>query len=267
MKHLLSIDDLDRARASTSCSTCRSTFLDGDPARHPEGPGAAGQGGGVALLRGLHPHPLSLRDRGQAPLVRRHDLHASAQSSVKKGESLLDTVQTIEAMGIDAIVVRHPAAGAPHRVAELDRRRRWSTPATAATSTPPRRCSTCSRCAATAAPTLDGLRVAIVGDIRHSRVARSSVQALAHARRRRHAGRAAHAAARVARGLAGHGEPRPRRRALRGRRRVRCCASSTSASGEALFPSAARVHARATGSPRARRAAASPTRSSCTRAR
>ena len=36
---------------------------------------------------------------------------------MKKGESLLDTVQTIEAMGIDAIVVRHPAAGAPHRVA------------------------------------------------------------------------------------------------------------------------------------------------------
>src|SRR5712664_1135528 len=40
-----------------------------------------------------------------------------AAASVKKGESLLDTVQTIEAMGIDAIVVRHSAAGAPHRVA------------------------------------------------------------------------------------------------------------------------------------------------------
>src|SRR3954471_24188704 len=39
-----------------------------------------------------------------------------SQSSVKKGESLLDTVQTIEAMGIDAIVIRHPAAGAPHRI-------------------------------------------------------------------------------------------------------------------------------------------------------
>ena len=40
-----------------------------------------------------------------------------ATSSVKKGESLLDTVQTIDAMGVDAIVVRHSAAGAPHRVA------------------------------------------------------------------------------------------------------------------------------------------------------
>src|SRR4029077_19460397 len=40
-----------------------------------------------------------------------------SSSSVKKGESLLDTVQTIEAMGVDAIVVRHGASGAPQRVA------------------------------------------------------------------------------------------------------------------------------------------------------
>src|ERR687896_262851 len=37
-------------------------------------------------------------------------------SSVQKGESLRDTVQTIEAMGIDALVIRHAAAGAPARV-------------------------------------------------------------------------------------------------------------------------------------------------------
>ena len=41
----------------------------------------------------------------------------AGSSSVKKGESLLDTVKTIEAMGIDAMVVRHSAAGAPHRIA------------------------------------------------------------------------------------------------------------------------------------------------------
>ena len=45
-----------------------------------------------------------------------------SSSSVKKGESLRDTVQTIEAMGIDAVVMRHSAAGAPNRVADLDRR-------------------------------------------------------------------------------------------------------------------------------------------------
>ncbi|MEA2717535.1 MAG: aspartate carbamoyltransferase catalytic subunit, partial [Actinomycetota bacterium] len=42
---------------------------------------------------------------------------AVSTSSVKKGESLRDTVQTIEAMGVDAIVVRHSSAGVPWQVA------------------------------------------------------------------------------------------------------------------------------------------------------
>ena len=101
---------------------------------------------------------------------------------MKKGESLRDTVQTIEAMGVDAMVVRHRAAGAPHRVAG------WidaasSTPATAATSTRPRPSSTSSRCAATADRTSTALHVAIVGDIRHSRVARSDDEGARGARR------------------------------------------------------------------------------------
>ena len=83
-------------------------FVDGEPARHPQGPGAPGQGGGLALLRGLHPHPaLASRPRPSASRADTMTFSVS-QSSVKKGESLLDTVQTIEAMGIDAIVVRHP---------------------------------------------------------------------------------------------------------------------------------------------------------------
>src|SRR5256886_3137106 len=41
----------------------------------------------------------------------------AASSAVEKGESLLDTVRTIEAMGVDAMVVRHRCAGAPHRIA------------------------------------------------------------------------------------------------------------------------------------------------------
>src|SRR5512144_697317 len=39
-------------------------------------------------------------------------------SSVKKGESLRDTVQTIEAMGIDAVIVRHASAGVPWQISE-----------------------------------------------------------------------------------------------------------------------------------------------------
>ena len=70
-----------------------------------------------------------------------------ATSSVKKGESLLDTVQTIEAMGVDAIVVRHAAAGAAHRVAS--RRRRSSTRSRCGVTAVPRSTAAASRSSAT----------------------------------------------------------------------------------------------------------------------
>jgi aspartate carbamoyltransferase catalytic subunit len=98
-------------------------------------------------------------------------------SSVKKGESLLDTVQTIEAMGVDAIVVRHSAAGAAHRVASWtdasvvnagDGRHEHPTQALLDAFTLRRH----------RGPSLDGCRVAIVGDIANSRVARSNVLAM-----------------------------------------------------------------------------------------
>src|SRR2546425_5578415 len=95
------------------------------------------------------------------------------RSSIQKGESLVDTVQTLEALGADAIVIRHPMAGAP-KVA-----------------------SRSVRCAVINAgdgmhehPTqglldlltvrqrkarIAGLKVAIVGDVLHSRVARSAI--------------------------------------------------------------------------------------------
>ena len=97
-------------------------------------------------------------------------------SSVKKGESLLDTVRTIEAMGIDAIVVRHSAAGAARRVASWadasvvnagDGRHEHPTQALLDSFTLRRH----------RGPSLDGCRVAIVGDVCHSRVARSNIKA------------------------------------------------------------------------------------------
>ena len=80
-------------------------------------------------------------------------------------------------MGADAVVIRHGASGAPHRLATwLDRAAASSTPATAPTSTPPRRCSTPSPCAAGwLGSACDGRRITIVGDVLHSRVARSNV--------------------------------------------------------------------------------------------
>jgi aspartate carbamoyltransferase catalytic subunit len=97
-------------------------------------------------------------------------------SSVKKGESLLDTVRTIEAMGVDAIVVRHAAAGAPHRVA------RWTNASVVNAGDgchehPTQALLDAFTLRRHRGPSLDGCRVAIVGDVRHSRVARSGVAA------------------------------------------------------------------------------------------
>ncbi len=98
----------------------------------------------------------------------------TGSSSVKKGESLLDTVKTIESMGIDAMVVRHPAAGAPHRIAGWidaavvnagDGRHGHPTQALLDAFTLRRHRGD-----------LTGARIAIVGDVTNSRVARSGVQ-------------------------------------------------------------------------------------------
>jgi aspartate carbamoyltransferase catalytic subunit len=98
-----------------------------------------------------------------------------SSSSVNKGESLRDTVETIEAMGIDAVVVRHKSAGVPWRVASwidasvINAGDGWHQHPTQALLD----CYTIrSRRGA-----LAGLRIAIIGDIKHSRVARSDVAA------------------------------------------------------------------------------------------
>jgi aspartate carbamoyltransferase catalytic subunit len=94
-------------------------------------------------------------------------------SSVGKGESLKDTAMTLEAMGADAVVIRHSASGAPHRLAGWvkgsvvnagDGSHEHPTQALLDAFTMRRRLGR-----------LDGLRVAIVGDVLHSRVARSNV--------------------------------------------------------------------------------------------
>jgi len=94
-------------------------------------------------------------------------------SSVTKGESLKDTALTLEAMGADAVVIRHSASGAPHRLAGWvrgsvvnagDGAHEHPTQALLDAFTMRRRLGR-----------LDGLRVTIVGDVLHSRVARSNV--------------------------------------------------------------------------------------------
>jgi aspartate carbamoyltransferase catalytic subunit len=102
---------------------------------------------------------------------------AAKGSSVSKGESLKDTAWTLEAMGADAVVIRHHASGAPHRLAGWikgsvinagDGTHEHPTQALLDAYTMRKRTGR-----------LEDLRVTIVGDVIHSRVARSNVLLLA----------------------------------------------------------------------------------------
>jgi aspartate carbamoyltransferase catalytic subunit len=111
---------------------------------------------------------------------------AVSSSSVNKGESLRDTIETITAMGVDAFVVRHASSGAPRLItrwtdaAVVNAGDGWHQHPTQALLD----CYTIRTELDRRSPVGDhrsglfeGLRIAIVGDITHSRVARSNAQA------------------------------------------------------------------------------------------
>jgi aspartate carbamoyltransferase catalytic subunit len=97
-------------------------------------------------------------------------------SSVSKGESLKDTALTLQAMGADAVVIRHSASGAPHRLAN------WveGTVINAGDGTHehPTQALLDAYTMRSRHGRVEGLKVAIVGDVLHSRVARSNVRLL-----------------------------------------------------------------------------------------
>ena len=103
-------------------------------------------------------------------------------SSVSKGESLKDTALTLEAMGADAVVIRHPASGAPHRLANSGWIRGSVVNAGDGTHEHPTQALldafTMREHLAGGRGDLSGQRVTIVGDVLHSRVARSNVRLL-----------------------------------------------------------------------------------------
>jgi aspartate carbamoyltransferase catalytic subunit len=96
-------------------------------------------------------------------------------SSVKKGESLRDTVLTIEAMGVDAIVVRHASAGVPWQIASWLDDRVSIVNAGDGWHEHPTQALLDSYTIRTERGPLDGMHIGIVGDVKHSRVARSDV--------------------------------------------------------------------------------------------
>jgi aspartate carbamoyltransferase catalytic subunit len=98
-------------------------------------------------------------------------------SSVNKGESLRDTIETVAAMGVDAFVVRHKASGVPWQIS------RWTNASIInggdgwhAHPTQALLDAYTVRSALGRSEGLDGVHIAIVGDIRHSRVARSDIE-------------------------------------------------------------------------------------------
>ena len=105
----------------------------------------------------------------------------SSESSTTKGETLLDTVGVLEAMNPDIVVIRHKESGAPQFLAKHLKRVAIVNAGDGMHEHPTQAlldCLTIQQHLTAQGRSLSGLRVAIVGDIRHSRVARSNI--LAH---------------------------------------------------------------------------------------
>jgi aspartate carbamoyltransferase catalytic subunit len=174
-RHLLSIDDLRRADVERVLDTARSlkTSLDRDVKKLPTLRGRTV----VNLFYESSTRTLASFELAAKRLSADTMSLRSSGSSVDKGESLKDTALTLSAYEPDVIVVRHPSIGAAQFVARLtdahvvnagDGKHQHPTQALLDLFAMQERLGG-----------LEGLRVAIVGDVLHSRVARSLVQALA----------------------------------------------------------------------------------------
>ena len=170
-RHLLSITDLDRSDLDRILDLTDS-FAEVSERRIPRVPALRGKT--VAWLFYEDSTRTRLSFEAAAKQLSADTLNFSVgSSSVNKGESVRDTVETIEAMGIDAIVVRHSCAGVPRRVSE------WIDASVInagdGSHEHPTQALLDLYTARSHLGSLDGKRVTIVGDIRHSRVARSGV--------------------------------------------------------------------------------------------
>lgn len=101
---------------------------------------------------------------------------SASSSSVQKGETLIDTGKTIDAMGSDVIIMRHPMSGAPHLLAKNVRSSVIN--AGDGMNEHPTQALLDMFTILEKKGTLKGLKVAIIGDILHSRVARSNIWGL-----------------------------------------------------------------------------------------
>jgi aspartate carbamoyltransferase catalytic subunit len=177
MKHLLSINDIDKEFALTILDTAA------EMARVSEGPVKK-----LPTLRGKTVVNLFAEDstrtrisfEAAAKRLSADVINFTAKgSSISKGESLKDTAQTLQALGADAVIIRHPASGAAHRLAQGKWMNGTVINAGDGTHEHPSQALldayTIRRHLRGGKGDLTGLHIAIVGDILHSRVARSNV--------------------------------------------------------------------------------------------
>jgi aspartate carbamoyltransferase catalytic subunit len=175
MKHLLSVADLGRDGIE-DVLRLTDTFVEVSARAIPRVPALRGKT--VAWLFYEDSTRTRLSFEAAAKRLSADTMNFTvSSSSVKKGESVRDTVQTISAMGIDAIVVRHSSAGVPHQICDwtdasvINAGDGWHEHPTQALLD----CYTIRQHLGS----VEGKRIAIVGDIKHSRVARSDVLAYA----------------------------------------------------------------------------------------
>ncbi len=176
MRHLLSIADLD-VDVIEQVMTLTDSFVEVGERRIPKVPTLRGRTV-VSLFYEESTRTRLSFETAAKRLSADVMTFSVGSSSVKKGESLRDTVQTIEAMGVDAIVVRHGSAGVPRQVANWVEAGgvRVINAGDGAHEHPTQALLDCYTLRERLG-SLRGMRIAIVGDIKHSRVARSNIAA------------------------------------------------------------------------------------------
>ena len=173
MRHLLSVDDLG-ADGIDEVLRLTDSFVEVSARAIPKVPALRGKTVVSLFFEDSTRTRLSF-DTAARRLGADTMTFSAGSSSLKKGESIRDTVQTIEAMGVDALVVRHASSGVPDQIA------RWSSAAVINAGDgwhqhPTQALLDCYTIRQRLG-SLEGRRIAIVGDVKHSRVARSDVTA------------------------------------------------------------------------------------------
>ena len=177
MKHLLSISDLNKSEAISILDTATelTRVSDGAVKKLPTLRGRT-----IVNLFAEDSTRTRISFEAAAKRLSADVINFSAKgSSLSKGESLKDTAMTLQAMGADAVVIRHPASGAAQRLADSEWMSGSVVNAGDGTHEHPSQALldafTIRKHLGMGKSDLAGLNVAIVGDILHSRVARSNV--------------------------------------------------------------------------------------------